>query len=163
MIYILTGVIQSGKSTSLTEWIKTNGIEAGGFLTPVDENGKKVLFDLAQQRNLVFELDGQNSDKNTISVGRFIFDADTFEQAIEWTKRQIDSDLPWIIIDEIGKLEMNNLGFHELVNFLLENKGEQKNFLFVVRDTLLDQVKQKYGLTRNQVSAIGKEELKDMF
>jgi len=81
-----------------------------------------------------------------IKVGHFTFDNDIFLQFSDTTIRQCMDGKDWIIIDEIGKLELAEKGFHKLTEGLLLLKKQHQKYLFVVRDTLIDQVVKKYKI-----------------
>ena len=144
MIYILSGPIRSGKSTALKEWISDQSMDAGGFLTP-DVDGRRKILDILTGNLYNLELSDTISE-NELIVGRFRFDALLFEKAAKWTVTQVKSGLKWIVVDEIGKLEMIDSGFDKLVRELLLLKQEDQNYIFVVRDYLVEDVIKKYGL-----------------
>ena len=99
-----------------------------------------------------------------INVGRFTFALSAFDIAGKWTKEQLNSEsIRTIIIDEIGKLEMNDQGFHDLFVFVL-NHIYTKHLIIVVRDFLLDDFIKKYALKdyeiKNTLDALWSRHLK---
>lgn len=156
MIYILTGAIQTGKTTSLLNaLIGKNSI--GGFLTP-DVNGTRTIFDLENKKHLIFQLLEESED--AISVGRFLFSKSSMDAIAKKSIEQYHKEnIEWIVIDEIGKLELRKTGFHNLLEKLLLNEWASKNLLLVVRDYLLDEVVEQYKLVKAIV--IDKDSIQD--
>jgi nucleoside-triphosphatase len=149
-IYILTGAIQTGKTTALLNWSDRKK-NVSGILTPVI-NGKRFFMDVSTKEQ--FEMEAAEDEKEILSTGRFNFSRAAFEKAIQ-TIRQ-SSDRPgWLIIDEIGPLELKKEGFYTVIKDLLKNHSAQ--LLFVVREGLPEKVVLLFELKRFQV--IKKEEL----
>jgi molybdopterin-guanine dinucleotide biosynthesis protein A len=143
-IHILTAPIGSGKSTLLLKWLKSNpSIEAHGFLSIHDRNlnqPRKLLL-LPETTLIPFE-----SEKGEIHVGKFKFLAAAFLQGIQQLKRANPQST--IVIDEIGKLEIQDLGFEpDLSSLMTDFKFE--TLIVVVRLGLLADVMQKYPLLKN--------------
>lgn len=153
MIYILTGPIRSGKTTSVQNWIRQNGLQCGGFISP-DDGGRRVLTNLQNGKKIEFEVDPKfHSD--IIHVGPFAFNKQSFIRAEQWTKEHFSNpQINLIVLDEIGKLELKDKGFHELLDWLLK-KNTEKNLLIIVRSTLLSEVRKKYALPEATVLAVG--------
>ncbi len=57
-IYILTGPVNSGKTTKLMNWVEKKS-NVGGILTPVVD-GKRHLYSIASQKYKIFELENIN-------------------------------------------------------------------------------------------------------
>lgn len=145
-IYILSGPVQSQKTTRLLKFI-TGKESAGGILTP-DINGKRKLMCIASGEYFDFQVDENFSGKK-ISVGKFHFDRSMMEKAIETLLVDMTKDPRWLIVDEVGKLEVEQgAGLHDAVLKLVEfyrTKASGK-LLLVVRDSLLEKVVSEYGL-----------------
>jgi nucleoside-triphosphatase THEP1 len=146
--YILKGPIRSGKTTYLENLI-SNEINIAGFLTP-DRDGIRMFYDIAKNEMMEFELD-LNTSKKYIEVGRFKLSEETFDYA-HTLLLSLKSDLyDTIIIDEIGKLEMNNQGYEPaLSDFIEYHKSTHTRIILVVRDSLYDSVIEKYDLKNIQ-------------
>ena len=143
MITILSGPVQTGKSTQLKNLVK-NTYSVGGFIC-TDLNGFRHLMNAHDKGIHIFEIENDASEP-CINVGRFTFALSAFDIAAKWTKEQLNSEsIRTIIIDEIGKLEMNDQGFHDLFVFVL-NHIYNKHLIVVVRDFLLDDFIKKYAL-----------------
>jgi molybdopterin-guanine dinucleotide biosynthesis protein A len=153
-IFVLSQPIQTGKTTLLQQWIagKQN---IGGILTP-DINGIRMLFDIANQ--IFHPLQLTDAD-NGIKIGRFVFSEEAFAKAQNILTNSLSRNFDWIIIDEIGRLEMdNNTGLEPAVSNILEyfkTHQTQTKLLLVIRDYLLEDAKRHYGL--NDVELLTKD------
>jgi molybdopterin-guanine dinucleotide biosynthesis protein A len=153
-IFVLSQPIQTGKTTLLQQWIagKQN---IGGILTP-DVNGKRMLFDIASQTYHPLQLTDAD---NGIKIGRFVFSEETFANARNILTDSLSRNFDWIIIDEIGRLEMdNNIGLEPAVSSIIEyfkTHQTQTKLLLVIRDYLLEDAKKYYGL--NDVELLTKD------
>ncbi len=148
MIYILTGEIQTGKSTNLTNTIRERN-DIGGFITP-DVNGMRKILLLPDQKLTEFET--RDDIKNVLNIGRFRFLKSSFKLAHRHTIRGCEeSKISSIIIDELGKLELKDQGFHSLILSLLQRDWSTKNLIIVVRKSLLNQAIEKYHLNRARI------------
>ena len=127
------------------EWIKGQ-TNIGGLLTP-EMNGKRYLLEI-QNRNLhPFQVDAVG--KQTVSIGRFNLLISTFQLAHKIIKRDRQKKYDWLIIDEVGPLELNGFGFEpEVKNSIAYFKQitVHKNLLLVVRQNLLPKVVEHYQL-----------------
>ena len=148
MIYLLTGDIRTGKTTSI--YLACNKrYDVGGFLTP-DEGDKRVIYDIHNKRKYPFQVD-HLVEESTIQVGRFTFLLSAFDKGKELIEHQLKNDnIKYIVLDEIGKLELKDQGFHPLVKKLLSINLSQ-DLIFVVRSFLLEEVIKKYKLNNFKV------------
>lgn len=144
-IYIFSQPIQTGKTSRLAKWA-THNPQAGGILTP-DIDRKRKLYSLANQTVCDFQL--SETDEG-IRIGRFVFDADTFAKARQLLLNNTEQAYDWIIVDEIGRLELDrNEGLEPAVSQLIQQVQQntiQTKLLLVIRDYLLDQAIAKYQL-----------------
>ena len=65
----------------------------------------------------------------------------------------LDSKNNYVIIDELGKLELKNKGLHEAANLLIPNfiDHKEKHLILVIRDTLLEDTIEHYGISNYQI------------
>ena len=147
-IYIVTGKIQSGKTTRLFEFIK-NHKSVDGILAPI-VNGKRKLFHISSKE--LKELEVPYSDNSTISVGKYNFLKEAFKWGNAKLLESFSNEPEWLIIDEIGKLELLGKGLEpaisEIFQSLIKNKTK---IILVIRDYLVDEVIQKYNLNNYQL------------
>ena len=144
---IVTGPIQSGKTTRLTAWVKCHQ-GCCGLLSPVINNRRYIYsIDADEYRCLEAEKD-HASDQKIISIGRYNF----LESTFAWARKQLaiaaKRNCKWLIIDEIGPLELDGRGLEpkvgEIVNTALQS--EKNNLILVVRDSLIEKVVNFYHL-----------------
>ncbi|MFN9319570.1 MAG: nucleoside-triphosphatase, partial [Chitinophagales bacterium] len=144
-IFILSAPIQSGKTTALMEFWESGLTSFDGFITPEIDESRKLIF-LDTDEELPFELEGGNH-LDSIEIGRFKFSKSTFEAAKQKFKSLHKTSASLIIIDELGKLEMDGRGFEpELGEFIEKFKLESNNklLIIVIRNTLLAAAIEKY-------------------
>ncbi|MFC0603020.1 nucleoside-triphosphatase [Winogradskyella pulchriflava] len=160
MIYILTGDIRNGKTTALLEWV-SGRTDVDGLLCPDGDNGKRYFLKIESKKE--FELEVESESEKTISIGPFKFLKSAFEEA---NKYLLDSnerrDFKYLIIDELGKLELKNEGFHEATKKLIPNFmfDANKHLILVVRKSLLEAVINHYKIKVYKL--LTKENLKNL-
>ena len=145
-IVILSQPIRTGKTTSLMNVVSRENSDQiyDGIICPDIAGTRKLLF-IAERRVVDLEIP---KSEDSIAVGRFFFDKKVFEDANKYLAN-LSLNVNDIIIDEVGKLELNNEGFHIGVSSLVSkfsNESASGNLILVVRDTLLSQVVDKYNL-----------------
>jgi len=150
-IYIFSREIRSGKTTELMQAFAANKGVAG-VLMP-DVNGLRHVFELASKNTYPVQLSENSPEKGSIKVGRFSFSQLAFQHAEQSILKSLETSPEWVIVDEIGKLELDNSGFHQAVHACLEACKQQvcKQLVLVVRDSLLVPVIEKYHLQEAMV------------
>lgn len=139
MIFVLTAPVQSGKTTSLINW-SANREDVYGILTPV-VNGKRVFMNAHTIEQ--FPMEANEGGEEILTVGKFVFSQTNFNKAIQIIDNAIYKS-GWLIVDEIGPLELRGEGFAEVVKEVVERRKE--NTLLVVREGLLQQTKAYFNL-----------------
>ena len=134
-VIILTGAIQTGKTTALQEWLKNK--DARGILSPV-VNGLRSLYAIQERIYIPFESIERTA--GTISIGRYHFYQKAFDQANYLLLSKMITG--WCIIDEVGPLELQEQGFFPALEKL--RKNSKHNLLVVVRSSLLATVQEKF-------------------
>ena len=137
MIFILTAPIQSGKTTSLIKWSAARN-DVHGILTPVIE-GKRVFMNAHTKEQFPMEVTGPSSSLRTdvITVGRFVFSKAAFDKAIQIIRDAIHAG-GWLVIDEIGPMEIREEGFFDVLKEVLMLRKEK--IILVVREGMAEQV-----------------------
>jgi nucleoside-triphosphatase THEP1 len=148
---IVTGKIQSGKTTSLFRFANSKK-SIDGILTPII-NGKRRLYHISSKTVKDFEIDQPSEE--TISVGKYFF----LKKSFEWAnKKLIDgfSRSPeWLVIDEIGKLELKGEGFHSATQKILIDKiNSNTKIILVIRDYLLEEALKHYNIAHNDYTLL---------
>jgi nucleoside-triphosphatase THEP1 len=146
-IIIYTGPVHSGKTSALQQWC-SNRKDVGGILMP-DINGKRKF--LSIQTKELFDAEcnlSEETDQPLISIGSYHFYKTAFGKANDILVNT-SPQLNYIIIDEIGKLELQQKGLFEGTAYLLNNYSQ--NLILVVRDSLIDDVIKTFHLTNYAV------------
>ena len=146
-IYVLSRPVSSGKTTQLMEWLKSQSSVAG-ILTP-DIGGKRMIYNIAANKFHSFEVD-KAYGADIIDIGKFLFAKTAFRLAREILERTLSEDHHWTVIDEAGKLEIEQgEGFEPSVLRLVKafQAGKRGKLLLVIRDSLLQKAVEKYELT----------------
>lgn len=142
---VYSRAIRTGKTSELFDYINNNPGKWGGFLTPqTQETDLRYLF--ALRKNKYFAFQTKRNTPDTTTVGNFVFLNTAFQKAINVLKFD-EKHLNHFVIDEVGKLELEDRGFEPMFSAWLENlKKSKKHFtiLFVVRDTLIEEFLSKY-------------------
>ncbi|MEO8402978.1 MAG: nucleoside-triphosphatase [Chitinophagaceae bacterium] len=153
-VFILTGPIQTGKTTSLINWSEKRK-DAWGILTPV-VNDKRVFMNVRTKEQ--FAMEAAEGETEILIVGRFTFSKAAFDKAIGIIRDGMNKN-GWLIIDEIGPMELRDEGFAMILREVLtDHKGKM---LLVVREGFEKKVKDHFRinnimLTRN-ISNISNE------
>lgn len=147
-IFIITGKMDVGKTTfvkKVIENLKSKNIKVGGIYTQkVKENNERIGYDLvAVQTNkseIFLRIEGnENLDK----IGIFSIFPKALALGIESLKPENNKENQVVIIDEIGKLELENRawakGLDELIQF---NKS---HLLLVVREDITEKIIEKWN------------------
>jgi len=133
-IFILTGPIQSGKTTSLIKWAEERK-DVFGVLTPV-VNGKRMFRDA--HIGQLFDMEAREGEKETLHVGRFVFSKANFEKASAIITEAMNKE-GWLVIDEVGPLELRCEGFYQVVKQISQT-GKDQPVLLVVREGMAEKV-----------------------
>ncbi len=137
-IFILSREINSGKTTRLAKWLE-NRTDVGGILTP-KINGERVFQDAASGMNWHMEA---TENEEQLLVGRYRFSAAGFQKALSVLESALKNPaIHFLIVDEIGPLELRNEGFAAFLQTALsfvENPPE-KNLILVIRNSLVESV-----------------------
>lgn len=145
MIYILSTPIHSGKTTSLIEWSRDK--QVSGILTPV-KNGRRVFMDASSGGEFNMET---GEEEDVVQIGRFNFSKKGFNRATSIITEAI-SKPGWLIIDEIGPLELRGEGFHDTLQTVLSRRTS--DIILVVREGLTEEVMDQFGIKGKVVSNI---------
>ncbi len=147
-IHIYNGPAHSGKTTFLFNWIAAQK-NVGGILQPVVDS-RRCLYNIFTRQLKILELDPSGDEKNFDAIGKYKFSRDTFAWAQKLLLSCLSKELDWLIIDEIGPLEIEGKGFEPALSKILsEHEKFYGNILIVVRKGLFQKVKAHYHLANS--------------
>ncbi|MCK8480454.1 nucleoside-triphosphatase [Psychroserpens algicola] len=147
MIYILTGAIRSGKTTALLDWCASR-TDVDGLLCPDGSEGKRYFLKLKSKTN--FELETEIETEEVIAIGSFKFLKSAFKTANEYLLEAAKTKaFQYLILDELGKLELKNEGLHAAAQTLITTykQDQTQHLILVVRDYLVDDIRKHYDIT----------------
>lgn len=84
---------------------------------------------------------------DVITVGRFVFSKKEFEKAIQVIRDAINKN-GWLVIDEIGPMELRGEGFCDVLKEVLMLRKEK--ILLVVREGMAEQVKKYFNIDETE-------------
>ncbi|WP_456438738.1 nucleoside-triphosphatase [Psychroserpens sp.] len=159
MIYILTGDIRTGKTTALLDWCK-NRNDVDGVLCPDDENRLRYFLNIKSKGVYPLVAHTDTEENNTISIGSFQFMKSSFQNANDYLLHSNDQrDYSYLIIDELGKLELKNIGLHDSAKSIIIQYENSKShhLILVIRESLLNDIIEHYNIS--EYSVLKKEDL----
>ena len=161
-IIILTGPTRTGKTTFLKTFID-NRSDCGGFLTP-NNDGKRVLFRIDDKSTHEFEI-VTDRDIIKVHIGQYVFKQDAFTLGCDLILNASKTSYAFFIIDEIGKLELNNEGFNEALpdSFWSNIYKSKTKLILVIRDYLLYEAIRKYKIVSPVIIDIQDRQYKEYF
>lgn len=166
---LVRGPVHSGKTTRLGHWAArqsaASGIPVWGVLAPIREGERQ--FQLLGQTNQEIHSMTATGGEEVISIGPHRFSSNAFATAREHLLKAVaphstNGDVGrivrgsraggpmWVIVDEVGPLELRQDGLEPAVSRLVQSALDRASLIrlvLVVRDSLVDQVLDRYRLT----------------
>jgi nucleoside-triphosphatase THEP1 len=141
-IYIFSRPIHSGKTTELQQWYNLQK-NIYGILMP-DINGFRKILNIETKEIFDIEcIDIAKTNEPLTSIGKFNFYTAAFEKANSILLDALNQNPGWLVIDEVGKLELKSEGFYRSVDEAVRFYGDKNkpgNLLITVRDGLCEAV-----------------------
>ena len=147
-IIIFSRPIHSGKTKELLQWC-SHKKNIYGILMP-DINGYRKILDLHTKE--VFDIecaDPENSSEPLTTIGRFHFYSKAFDKANSIILDALGKNPAWLLIDEAGKLELEQKGFYNAIQkavAVYKDKEAPGNLIITVRDSLYGEVIRFFNL-----------------
>ncbi|MFC2085452.1 nucleoside-triphosphatase [Bacteroidota bacterium] len=143
-ILILTGSVKSGKTTRLKEWAKHQK-NVLGVLQPLIEDERFVI-DLSSSNHRKLEADNSTLPQNIVNVGKYKFNKYTLEWAKICLLASANKKPEWLIIDEYGKLELENKGLEPAISYIINDTDLRlyTSIVIVVRNSLYNSFLNKF-------------------
>lgn len=140
-VIIFSRPIRTGKTTELLAWCR-HLENLQGIAMPDTPEGRKIQ-DLSSGELFDAQCTATTEEK-LIHIGPFSFYASAFERANQLLINAAAGMPDYLVIDEVGKLELLGQGFYPAVKSALEQYKRvdhpAKKLLLVVREPLLQQV-----------------------
>ena len=144
-IYVYTGPVKSGKTTKLMQWASDQKNIDGIFQPVVD--GKRYIYHIGSRTLKMLETQSEKSNEEILEIGEYRFLKNTFSWCQKILKDCLNKNIEWLIIDEVGPLELKGKGLEPGITELLNSKNNfSGNVVFVVRDSMLEKFVEHYKL-----------------
>ncbi|PKL83582.1 MAG: hypothetical protein CVV24_04160 [Ignavibacteriae bacterium HGW-Ignavibacteriae-3] len=141
-MYIFSGPVRTGKTTNLMKWAASK-TEIDGIFQPVVEE-KRFIYHIKSRTLKQLETEEK---ENITSIGKYKFSNCTFDWSKEILGKCLSQNLEWIIIDEIGPLELDGRGLEPAISKIFsEMDNLTAEIICVVRKEILDKFIEHYGL-----------------
>jgi len=135
-IIIFTRAIRTGKTTELMNWCKSRNNVAGILMPEVD--GKRKILNIKTGETIEAECAApEKTNEPIINIGHFSFYASAFEKGNEILLQALEDQPRWLVIDELGKLELQKKGFYNAIKAIVDADLKATNVVVVIRDVLL--------------------------
>lgn len=148
-IYILSGPVHSGKTTALLNWREVTS-DIYGIFTPVINN-KRVFMDASTKD--IFEMETTDST-DSILIGKYMFSKKGFSKAIDILSTASKNNTGWLVIDEVGPLELKKQGFYTILQEIISKEYNVLKLMLVVRETLVEDVIRFFNFTKTNYKII---------
>ncbi len=149
-IYILVCEKHSGKTNALMQWIKDKK-NISGILSPVVHN-ERMFYNIANSEYFTMLA---TANEETLLVGKYAFSKTAFDKA---NTILLDTKNKFIVIDEIGPLELTGKGFADTLKNILLQKN-YTNLLLVVRKELVDDLVNFFLIDKENIQFINIEDI----
>ena len=172
-VVILAGPIRSGKTTALSSWVErlSHAGPVTGILAPVVDGSRRLCSIATGEWRTLDAATGATSapgeDRRELTrIGPHAFYTDVFRWAQAELEAAIDlhaggGQSAWVVVDEVGPLELRGEGLEPAAGLLLRRAGTGGGMrvLLVVREALVERVCEHYGLGREETAVVSAVEL----
>jgi len=164
-VIIISGDTQSGKSSYLTkiqQALEKEGTSQVGFITDSIYEGKEIKGHIVKDLSTTdeFRISYREPKEDAQKIGRFYLLNEGLEFGKNIITRIIKSDSnDVVIIDEIGKLEIDGGGWSAEVKELLSDKS--KTIILIVRGKYLDDFVNKFSINSPYIFYPDRHRVKD--
>jgi nucleoside-triphosphatase THEP1 len=163
-IFIITGEIAQGKTTftsKLITFLQENNIKMSGLYAPKIRNGENTagydIVNISSGERLAFLR--ENKPSETSSIGKFKVNSASLDAGKHWLNSNKLYDKELMIIDEVGKWELNNLGWADNLDEL--SKTSNTALLLVIRESFVADVISKWNFQNATVFNVNDVKVND--
>ena len=145
-IYYYSGPVHAGKTTRLIQWVNQQK-NVDGILAPIID-GYRYLQVIGKGESRQIELDSGSVLQEVVTIGQYTFSENVFSWARKQLLEVFSNNPEWLIIDEIGPLELRNQGLEPAVTEILRSSTSSNSIriLLVIRERILSEVLQHYKI-----------------
>ena len=162
LIFILKGALSGGKTTFLMELIqslKHKNLMISGFYSPrILNNNETTGYHLNMIETGFTYPFLTKSDIKTSDIGIFKVDDNTLRIANQYLKSLNRDSTQLVIIDEVGRWELQHKGWYESIEYLNQQAIPQ---LWVVRDSFVEDVKSGFSLNNTVIIDCKRDHIND--
>ncbi len=152
MIYLLNISSTHNAKSALVHWSKYRH-DVGGFVC-VKVLNKLTLRQFSTATYTQFEVK-ENYQSDTTEINNFILAKKAFDISRNWMRSDMESEkLKYFILDEVGSLEIDNLGHDALVREIIKKDNADQVFILLVRQPLIEMVQEKYNFQNKKVISL---------
>ena len=163
-VFIITGSLREGKTTfakNLVEFFKGNNINTCGIIservmTDSHTTGYDVINIETGEKTIFLR---QNEEYGSEKIGRFTISPEGLAMGRAVLHSLIMKENSIVIVDEVGLLELKDRGWSEGISELL--KTPAKNIILTVRNTFINEVKIKFGISEAIIFNISDTDYQD--
>ena len=139
--FVHSGNIKTGKTTRLIQWASSQK-NIDGIFQPVI-NDKRFIYHLSSKTLKILETTNEN---NSYRIGKYLFNKTTFDWAKNILVEGIEKKLDWLVVDEVGLLELDGKGLAPVISEIISKKEFNGKIIFVVRQSLFERFITYYKL-----------------
>lgn len=163
-VYIITGTIGQGKTTqvkNIVDNLKSKNIQVSGFYSPrIMENGITNGYDIVDiETNLRIPFLRKSETVEFNKTGHYSILQEGLSHGIAVLAKSVKEKISLVVIDEVGKLELNDKGWSDKISVLI---NISPILIFAVRDTFTEQVIQKWDIKSYSVYNVTDDLHKDL-
>jgi nucleoside-triphosphatase THEP1 len=154
LVYLVTGRINSGKTTRMIQLQRQTG-QGDGFVSVKTMDGKKVKkFDAMrmttqQLHPLAISEDYFHHEfEPVIRFGPYVFCVQTFERIRTEMMAMVENRIYPLFLDEVGMLEIKGQGHADLITALLQSP---QDLYLSIREDLIPLFVQKFNIRKYQI------------
>ena len=160
MKILITGRPGIGKTTVVKKLAACSSPIAGGFLTEeIRRQGRRVAFGVRDlhsgKQGVLAHVDRTDGPR----VGKYVVDVASFDRVATAALRGAARRPGCVVIDEIGRMELNSKAFREMLEAILDSGRPLVATIPVHRHPLLDRLRNRSDVTLIEVTASNRDEL----
>ncbi len=152
-IIIFSKPIHSGKTTELMHWSKMQK-SCSGILMP-DVDGLRKMYDIANQS--YFDAECKKpliANEELLVIGKYSFYQSAFDKANQIIEEAFLLNPEFIVIDEVGILEINQKAFYTSVKKLIDisnTNSADSTVILAIRDIFVAEVVADFNILNYKI------------